>query len=382
MLETFPRKSGGGRLSARHVNKLSNVCRRDGASRPGGNLAGYHGTFRADAPLPPGLGVPVEISGSAGSGLYLCKILYCDHSSGAWVPQDQEWPLDANVFGLTLAVGDVLYAGWHNQRRMFVPVSLNVAGSQNPLVDAKGDAGVVLKEAGEDSLEVDFWLERRADSQWNIIDGRPFWINMYYEETNLTASGVGFVTFLARDGDLVRLSLRAGAAMDDVTVEYGAVRLEALAQGGRVTIDVPAPAATQIHDLEFKAEVNNADGAVRWPKFEVAAAAAAGDAVKITTPGGLPWTVAACFTVTVSTLIVSSGSSTSSLSESSISASSSSVSTSSKSTSASSVSTSSESSVSSTSSSWSSTSSSSQSSTSSSSSTSTSSDISSTGPPA
>ncbi len=381
--ETFPRKKPGDSLEASHVNKLSRVARRLSNFPIGSHQIGKQGgTFSGSGPYPHWTQAPVEITNkkidsddSENSGLYLCKIRYFDGEE--WQLQDQEYQLDANSIKEKYEVEDIVTAYFSRQRGLWLPITF-VAGIQS-FIEVEGVTTTTIeKETGEDSYEVEFWLERSSGGPFTIVGGRTFFINAYHESEDISVTGVGFITFLAQHNEVFRLVVRVSEVLEDVSSVLGVMKFTSLDKDGITTSDTSAPDATVVGRLRAVAEVNNNDGELRWPKYEIQNTL---EGVRIQTPKEETWTIEADVLITA----VIQPSSASSVSTSSISTSSqsdevssvSSISTSSPSSqSMSSISTSSSSGSSTSSSSTSSSSTSSDSSSSSDSSTSSSSSIS------
>lgn len=321
MRETFPRKKRGDRLEHQLTNRWSSVCRRFVSAFPGSNLTGLQGgTFSSSSPLPAWCQTIVEITEKL-SDYYYCKLRYYNGDAAEWISQDGEWKLDATGLGMDFSVGEIVTAYWHEQRGMFVPII-----DTNPLMETEGEtSGTLAALSVTDGYYVEYWLERRAGTKggWTCINQRRWYLNVYWETLeHIKASGMGFVTFRARDGDEIRLVARLGNAAIQIEEVEGYIKLEALKMGGVKTQDEVSGNATPIQYMTVEALVNNVDGEVARPKFDLITSVYNNDAIRITTPGEKEWTVEATYGISVVGEASGSTSSVSTSSESSFSCSS------------------------------------------------------------
>lgn len=123
MREVFPEKQPGERLSAGHINKLSDVCRRVSTGMSGSYTSGRD---NAITPNPPFVQSQVIINTivDINAGLYTVFLRYYStlEDANTWLTnEDTEYNLDASELGTEFVEGDKLVAFWNPQRGQYTP---------------------------------------------------------------------------------------------------------------------------------------------------------------------------------------------------------------------------------------------------------------------
>jgi len=264
MRETFPVKKIGDDLTAKHVNDLSTVARRFAASTPGANLAGRAGgVFSAAGSMPSFFQVVVEITNNQidgndaeDSGLYLCKVRYYDPGDLTWKSQDREWQLDATAINISLDVGKLVTAYWHQQRGMLIPIVADEILHFELKYDLApgGSARAYLLKWDGDSLEVD------EDTEFNVFDALGLWRgrarDKFPSPHNQGSRGCARMVGDQNDLEIIQMTPHAlmirGKADDDWTASTFALTGDALKVmspiGSLITDQDPANAFT-VHDI-------------------------------------------------------------------------------------------------------------------------------------
>lgn len=348
MRDKFPRKKPGDSLEADHVNRLGDVARRVGNSRPGSFGFGRHtDSFHSFSNKAPWIQYVLIVTSNriddddpVGSGLYLGKVRWHDHVSEVWRTDDDETPyeIDASDLGLALSVGDKLTCWWNAQRSMFIPIITEHL--PDPLVDYSADLSKEVERTTTPGSEIRFALEISTTGigGWLVVNSREYASNNISRETpeNVggqfggSLTGCGFYTFTVQGTVYVRATCQTDIRYARINVDTAAIRLEAKPEGGGIfSTSGPLDPSTVVTGWTSEAEVNNANLASGYPAFTNL-----GDGrVKIEIPPYEFWTIEAELSMgfDYEDESSSSTSSTSSLSTSSPSSTSSSQSTSSSS---------------------------------------------------
>lgn len=148
MREKLSRKRVGQRLSASHVNKVTDVARRYSKLGICPNLRVHQSAHivAINGPAPFTQYVlmvhdkQIDEDDEEDSGLYKVRVRYYDHANERWrTDEDTEYQLDGTEFGMTdLEEDDIVVGFWHAQRGMFIPTSVaeTIRAVKGTLVEA------------------------------------------------------------------------------------------------------------------------------------------------------------------------------------------------------------------------------------------------------
>lgn len=153
MYESFPHKSPGDKLSAKHVNELSSVCRRLSGNR-GVYGNSFNASFSGSANLPPFIQGIVRVQSDEGDSQYKVRLRYYEANTNSWATTTEEYTLDARDTGGAYAVGDKLIAFYHEQSGFFIPIGTSIGtvlrvGTAFEEIGIGATDGVVLLQNGD-----------------------------------------------------------------------------------------------------------------------------------------------------------------------------------------------------------------------------------------
>lgn len=151
-------------LTAKTVNELSRIARRDSLPFPGTGQVGISATFNGQCNVNPFTIETLEIvSPVAGTtGVYYARMRYYSHTDDEWKENTDTglFFLDGRELGATFPVGAKVVAFWHPQRLAFIPMQssnsqvLKVGKADTDFIAPLDTGNVKVWRDGEETDEV------------------------------------------------------------------------------------------------------------------------------------------------------------------------------------------------------------------------------------